>query len=109
MSNWEQTIGGNAVVVYSRKLESPHHSKHDKIFVINKSTFAVQLESKGGFLDSDSKLCQLKYGEDHVILLESIYSLLLDGTDFTEYKVLTKDGVGYMLFNKSHEYFQVIA
>jgi hypothetical protein len=109
MSNWEQTIGGNAVVVYSRKLESPNHSKHDKVFVINKSTFAVQLESKGGFLDSDSKLCQLKYGEDHVILLESIYSLLLDGTDFAEYKVLTKDGVGYMLFNKSHEYFQVIA
>ncbi len=95
-----------ALVVHSKKLEEPGpHLNHEEIYIINKESFLYYLKAGISFTNPENRLCILRYSEDHIIILEEVSLNVLASTDYTEYKVLTKDGVGYMLCNKKHEYF----
>ena len=109
MNNWEQAMVGSAVIVYSKRLNEPNHSKIDEIFIVNKQTFSHYLNTDESFMNPDNRLCVLRYGEDHIIILEHVFSNVLEGTDFNEYKVLTKTGIGYILLNKMHEFLVKMA
>lgn len=109
MNEMEKDIIGSAVVVTSLKLLYPSHSKSDEIFIINTGTFASYIETDDSFMNPAHRLATLRYNEDHIVILERIDSPILTSTDFVEYKVLTKDGIGYMLHNKMHERFTIVA
>lgn len=109
MNEMQNDVIGNAVVVSSLKLLNPSHSKSDEIFIINTATFTSYTESGDSFMNPENRLVVLRYNEDHIVILEKVNTPILNGTDFVEYKVLTKDGIGYMLHNKSHERFTIVA
>ena len=109
MKNLSEEIIGNAVIVRSSKLLNKEASKADEIFIITKEPFTTSLENTNVFINKTKNLCVLRYNQDHLILVEKLPNPLFDGTDFVEYKVLTKNGVGYLLHNKSHEQFTVVA
>ena len=109
MSETQNNIVGCAVVVTSLKLSYPSHSKGDEIFIINRGTFDSYIKDDDSFMNPAHRLATLRYNEDHIVILERIDSPILTSTDFVEYKVLTKDGIGYMLHNKMHERFTIVA
>jgi hypothetical protein len=109
MNETQNDIIGCAVVVSSLKLLYPSHSKSDEIFIINTGTFTSYIEDDDSFMNPAHRLATLRYNEDHIVILEKINSPVLNSTDFVEYKVLTKDGIGYMLHNKMHERFTIVA
>lgn len=109
MNDLEENFVGSVVVVDSLRLylDKPRN-RSDEIFIINKEMFYEYLCKTNTSSKLNNTLAILQYKEDHIIILEETQNDNSKISDFQEYKVLTKNGVGYLMLNKTHEFFRPV-
>lgn len=107
-NNADEDFVGSAVTVDSLKLyvKNPNQIS-DQIFLVNKERFFIHFAKKDLDVHSTNVLTTLNYKQDHIIILEK-FNDASDTSDFQEYKVLTKNGVGFLMLNKAHEFFNLV-
>lgn len=109
MNNADEDFVGFAVTVDSLKLYIKNSNQiSNQIFLVNKERFFIHFAKKDLDVHSTNVLTTLNYKQDHIIILEKFNDNLENTSDFQEYKVLTKNGVGFLMLNKTHEFFSPV-